>query len=1008
MTTPTYSVATRIAAVILCACFSTQALADRPVTHASDLLTITHAEQSLRPFTIAGEIVDQQGVPTPGVTITILTHGGEAITDDLGRYIIDTRIPIDADSIAIVASLPDDHTGQRITTHTASIHDDDPFLDAGVLTMRSGECEPKWVSDTFCRPGFNGTVYATIVWDDGTGPALYAGGSFSEVSCHTDIGSIARWDGTSWSPLISSNGTVGVIGEIYAFAIHDDGGGPALYAGGALNIAGFSSVGRIAKWDGSDWHPLTGSQGTGVASGTGSGPVRVDALASFDDGTGQALYVGGRFLRAGGKDVNCIAKWDGAEWSGFTTPEGTGTGSTTHYVNALAVYDDGRGPALYAAGRFPTMSGVVVNNIAKWNGSEWSPVVDPDAEEEPSPESVGLTSIVDTLQVYTGPMDTHPSLYVGGNFSATRDGLLVNYLARWNGTEWSALTGPDATGLSGFSRRVRALAVFDDGSGDGPSLFAGGEFFTAGGVVANRIAKWNGSEWSALADPGAAGVDFPIFTMAAFGDESGNGPALYVGGDMQTAGDIHAGRMARWNGTNWSGVIAPTDQGLSGIVESVTIFDDGSGRGPELYAGGRFRYAGDKVVNFIARWDGKEWWPLAGPSGVGMGSRVNALAVYDDGSGSGPALYAGGPFLDAGGLPANRIARWNGEEWEPLISSTGTNGMSGSVNVLKVHHDDSGSTLYAGGNFSTAGGVAVNRIAKWNGSEWSTLEGPAAVGVSGEVRAIEFFNDGTGEALYAAGSFVTAGGVTANRIAKWNGTEWSALDGPESTGIEGFSPQSTFVNTLAAYDNNQKNILYIGGSFEFAGGLPTRHLAQWNGSTLLPFDVGLANTNTVRAMRVLDVGCGNGPALYAGGSFIAVDGVLVNRIARWNGTEWSAIADTNGIGVNSAVYDMATLGISEHNSIPTLYVGGQFITAGGSTTSHFIAKWQGCPDIAPAPCPGDITGNGTVGLDDFAILAANFGAGPGATLAQGDLNGDGFVNLADFNILATNFGSDCN
>lgn len=59
-------------------------------------------------------------------------------------------------------------------------------------------------------------------------------------------------------------------------------------------------------------------------------------------------------------------------------------------------------------------------------------------------------------------------------------------------------------------------------------------------------------------------------------------------------------------------------------------------------------------------------------------------------------------------------------------------------------------------------------------------------------------------------------------------------------------------------------------------------------------------------------------------------------------------------------------------------------------------------------CPGDIDGNGTVNLDDFAILALNFGSGPGATLAQGDLNEDGFVNLDDFAILALNFSNDCN
>ena len=64
--------------------------------------------------------------------------------------------------------------------------------------------------------------------------------------------------------------------------------------------------------------------------------------------------------------------------------------------------------------------------------------------------------------------------------------------------------------------------------------------------------------------------------------------------------------------------------------------------------------------------------------------------------------------------------------------------------------------------------------------------------------------------------------------------------------------------------------------------------------------------------------------------------------------------------------------------------------------------------ITPAPCPGDITGNGMVDLDDFIILAGNFGSGPGMTPQQGDLNGDGFVDLDDFIILAGNFGNNCN
>ncbi|TVQ78784.1 MAG: esterase family protein [Phycisphaeraceae bacterium] len=71
-------------------------------------------------------------------------------------------------------------------------------------------------------------------------------------------------------------------------------------------------------------------------------------------------------------------------------------------------------------------------------------------------------------------------------------------------------------------------------------------------------------------------------------------------------------------------------------------------------------------------------------------------------------------------------------------------------------------------------------------------------------------------------------------------------------------------------------------------------------------------------------------------------------------------------------------------------------------------NWEFYRAVLSSPCPGDINGDGFVNLDDFIILAGNFGSGPGMTPQQGDLNGDGFVNLDDFIILAGNFGNDCN
>jgi hypothetical protein len=71
----------------------------------------------------------------------------------------------------------------------------------------------------------------------------------------------------------------------------------------------------------------------------------VEAISAFDDGSGPALYAAGSFATAGGVTVNNVAKWDGASWSAL------GSGMTS-YVAALAVFDDGSGEGLYAGGGF--------------------------------------------------------------------------------------------------------------------------------------------------------------------------------------------------------------------------------------------------------------------------------------------------------------------------------------------------------------------------------------------------------------------------------------------------------------------------------------------------------------------------------------------------------------------------------------------------------------------------------------------------------------------------------
>ena len=165
---------------------------------------------------------------------------------------------------------------------------------------RDADCEPQWAEDLFCLPGLDGTVYAAVSWDDGTGEALYVGGSFAVAECST-IANIARWDGSAWTSLGS-----GTNSAVHALAVFDDGSGPALYAGGEFWTAGAQAAGFIARWDGTDWSPL----GSGMNN-------TVRALTVFDDGgeAGPALYAAGEFSSAGAQWASRIARWDGSAWS---------------------------------------------------------------------------------------------------------------------------------------------------------------------------------------------------------------------------------------------------------------------------------------------------------------------------------------------------------------------------------------------------------------------------------------------------------------------------------------------------------------------------------------------------------------------------------------------------------------------------------------------------------------------------------------------------------------------
>jgi hypothetical protein len=310
-----------------------------------------------------------------------------------------------------------------------------------------------------------------------------------------------------------------------------------------------------------------------------------------------------------------------------------------------------------------------------------------------------------------------------------------------------------------------------------------------------------------------------------------------------------------------------------------------------------------------------------------MDGTVYALAV------NGGELYAGGSFTNAGGVAANRIAKWNGSAWSALGS-----GMDGTVYALAFF-----GTLYAGGSFPTADGVLVNNIAKWSGS-WTPMTNPGPDArfpgvMNGSVSALAALNSGLG----VAGSFTSAGGsLNTYSIAKW-GFGWSPID----NGLGGN------VAALASSGNN----VYFGGTFQITRNLSTyKNIARWDGSSwdgLIYWKY--APNGSVNALAM------DGTDLYVGGDFTTAALMTLNHIFRISDTtrEMSNL----GSGVNGAVQALAADGAGR------LFVGGDFTIAGTSV----------CNRIAQANLAGAISG-GTLAGPVFIS-----GAGFSCTFSNGTM-----------------------
>ncbi|MFO0857856.1 MAG: hypothetical protein U0640_10920 [Phycisphaerales bacterium] len=573
------------------------------------------------------------------------------------------------------------------------------------------------------------------------------------------------------------------------------------------------------------------------------------------------------------------------------------------------------------SGAFTQADTTPANHIARWDGSSWS--------------SLGTGIATNTTQLAVAP---------NGNVFV----LSTPTLNRWNGTNWSTIP---ATLSSGG-------AIYDMLAMQNNNLVVGGIFTTINGVTVSNHALWNGITWSRLGTEDL----LPIGKLAL----SANGHVYAA-----SIGAVFFGSSVfDWNGTSWTTVGSFSGSGF--YPHELKAFPNGnllistSQDFTPIFPPLSYPY-----TRGVQLWNGSTWNTLAGDSHTNTASITSSLEPLPNGD-----ILALGSFAAMNGLPIERMARWNGTAWLPVVSRGDTpnnevhtiaevnphmiivagafsgfgdrraerfmmrdwNGWTtlptpGLLSapspldnparnpIVKCSYVEVGNNvLFAGENFSS--------VLRWNGTTWSSLPSSTALGFynvgtgavdPGDIFSVTKLQDGT---IIAAGSFNPPSFnqfvPVFNHIARYTGSAWAAMG-------DGFSPPfSTKVYALLPLSNGD---LIAAGTFSQSGSTPMQNIARWDGTTWSQFAGGITGSS-VRALLQLQSG-----DIIAGGLFTAAGGVPASNIASWDGFAWHSL----GSGTNGQVNTLA-------DRYGTILAGGTFTSVDGipanRIASYFNSVWS--------------------------------------------------------------------
>lgn len=366
------------------------------------------------------------------------------------------------------------------------------FVEACMLTS-SMRLHAQWQSIGYFDLG------ATTFFADNTSDVFYVGGQFHFFDDDTIVG-IGQWKDSNLSPMNCGVGwdcanfnpfmLIEPTNEIIRY--HD-----TVYVIGAFWYVNGTVMNGIAKWDGINWIKI----GNGLLQQSGNNGIGLGASIIND-----SLYVYGVFDSIAGVEAHGLAKYNGSHWSNVHDLPQFESYNAPNFIYGISFYDG----ELYVAGNIYSPTDSTINDLIKWNGSQW----------------VGVGHIQETSAIYNMLVYKN-ELYISGDFNLVGDPPKATHnVARFNGTTWNTVGG-------GTDYQINDMQVFND------YMYIAGTFDHTDGMPIQDIARWDGSRWCGYNSV----FDNACNAVGMFRD------TLYIGGGFWSInGDTNLRKVVRWLG----------------------------------------------------------------------------------------------------------------------------------------------------------------------------------------------------------------------------------------------------------------------------------------------------------------------------------------------------------------------------------------------------------------------------------------------------------------------------